>query len=1007
MTVKKKYFTPFSIICILFVMFFVTSEVIYSEGLSDAEHNCEMNILYKPQEIIRYDKNTGKALNPKFSPNFLNGRAAYGTLFSVSDNSVKPKDGFFSMDEEREFKIKYNEKFITVKAKVIAIGQHCYIWLLDDSDYHLKTDTVHEDGKCTLAGANSFTDDMAVNVSSKFDSIYVSMTDEETGFAKHAYVNNSDITLGPGGRNGDFGTDENGKNTGDGKVSILLYDIDADGTSDGGHYAGFFSTGDFISPEYYEGSSYLDMFHMDIGIKQGYYALKNGSLNKYFFGTLAHEFQHMLNYMYAGYKVSVDDQDSFTWLNELLSAYANLYYTEPGEVVVNSDTVEYASHNEYSPGTGLGDFLHFNQSFKNYAMANLISIFCHDLDDNFQSKVYSTFKSIPEEEFMKSSSVQIAGKCFEYLFPAAKEGDCIDSMRKAYESFMRRFFADGGSLDGKITLKRFENLFSDGSTLWDKRKENIKEIVFDGSKVELFGYDGEKSGLATHDKIYKVEGNTKNQPYVNINIPYVKDSRAFYYLALNKDGFTNLYTLVPGVTKSVETNGADVYLCVAGFLGDVSVNVSVKWTDNPVYDTDSKGENISVEVDNDNFASVVETLGDKSANLRFNLESGNALSAENMSLIRGKDINLVIYNNNFEFTINGKNISSVGSEAACPINLETYNNDYSGSLSLSKDDILSEFKFSVGNAEISDILVTSKVNKDLSELRTYLYEKGESARYSHVSAVLENGGYIAHKIKNGRTYLCSSKIVGGIIFSDIPSNLFLDSFDAKQKNSYIVKYRGSVGEETVKFSYFDGEKMWFMPENTGNYYMTLNYKYFSDVQNHWSYDYINQLSSRGIFEGIENEIFAPDEKVTRAMFVTALARLDGVDLSSFETVNFSDVKKDSWYFSSVAWAASKNLVLGMDEKSFAPTDNITREQAVVILSKYLEYKDLTLKEENKNISFKDESTISSWALSDVYRFVRFGIVSGRDDNSFDPRQNASRAEVSVIFSKLIKASLIK
>lgn len=1003
MTVKKKYFAPFTFICVLFVMFFVTSEVIYSKGLEDVQSSSEMNVLYKPQEIIRYDKNTGKVVSPKLSPKLFD-RAAYGTLFNVSNGS-KPKDGFFSMEEEREFKISYNEKFITVKAKVIAIGKYCYIWLLDDSDYHLKTETVHEDGKCTLAGTNAFTDDMAVNVSSKFDSIYVSMTNEETGFAKHAYVNNSDITLGPGGRNGDFGTDENGKNTGDGKVSILLYDIDADGTSEGGHFAGFFSTGDFISPEYYEGSSFLDMFHMDIGIKQGYYALKNAGLNKYFFGTLAHEFQHMLNYMYAGCKVSVDDQDSFTWLNELLSAYANLYYTSPGEVVVNSDTMEYASHNEYSPGKGPGDFLNFNQSFKNYAMANLVAMFFHDLDNNFQSKIYSAFKAIPGEEFMRASSVQIAGKCFEYLFPSANDGDLVESMRKAYEGFMLRFFADGGSLDGKTKLKRFENIFSDGSTLWDKRKENIKEVLTDGSKIELSGYDGVKSELVTHDKIYKVEGNEKNQPYVNINIPYVKDNRAFYYLALNKDGLTSLYTITPGVTKSIDASGANVYLCVAGFLGNISITPSVKWTDKPIYDATSDGDVISVEVDNDNFEVIVSGLGDKPANLRFNLETGNALSKENMSLIKGRNVNLIVYKGSLEFIINGKNISSVGSEAACAINLEVYNNDYSGSLGLAKDDILSEFKFSISNVGISEIIVNPKLSDDKSTAATYLYENGESAKYSHVSASVGEDKRIVNKIKNGKTYLCSSKIIGGILFSDVPEKLSLSTFDAKQKNSYIVKYKGSVAEETVKFSYFDGEKMWFMPENTGSYYMTLNYKYFSDVQNHWAYDYVNQLSSRGIFEGLEKEIFAPNEKVTRAMFVTALARLDGVDLSSFDKVKFNDVQKGSWYFPSVAWASSKNLVLGMDEESFAPNNNITREQAVVILSKYLKYKNLTLKEENKNISFSDEGKISSWALSDVHRFVRFGIVSGRDDNSFDPAENASRAEVSVIFSKLIKSAL--
>lgn len=1003
MIIRKNCINLFLSACILFLVFFISSDIVFSNGVDELVSNGEMNVIYKPQKIIRYDGIKGQIVSSKINLEFFQGLQPRFD-FNISSSYSKPKNGFFSLGEERVFKISYNNRFISVKALLIAEGQHCYIWILDDDDYHLKTGTTHSDEYCTLKGENSFTADMAAGVSNKFDDIYVAMTNEQTGFAKHAHVNNPDSTLGPDGRYGDFGTDENGQNTGDGKISILLYDIDADGTSDGGHYAGFFSTGDFINPSYYEGSNYLDMFHMDIGIKQGYYALRHTSLNKYFFSTLAHEFQHMLNYMYAGYKVSVDDQHSFTWLNELLSAYANLYYTSPGEVVIPTDTILYAASNEYSPGTGFGDFLNFNQSFKNYAIANLCAMFFHDLDSNFQSKVYNTFKNIPSEEFFRSSSVQVAGRCFSYLFPPGEGGTYIDSMRKAYENFMVRFFADGGILNGSVTLEKFNDIFSDGSSLWDKRKEKISEIVFDGSTINLLGYDGEKTGRATHDKIYKVEGNTENKPYVNIYIPYEEGRDALYYLALNNDKTTELYTVTPGVTRSVKTNGENVYLCAASFLSDISLNVSVTWSDTAVYNTASEGGRTVVEVDNENFASVVNSFNSQNITLRFNLERGKSLDKGNLSLILGKDIDLVIYNNNFEFTVKGRDIISLGSENVCNIKIETYDNDQS-SLNISKDDILSQFKFSIDNIELSKIFLYSKIKKGENDFRLYLYEKEQSGGYKYSSAFLENGNDIRHEIKNGGTYLCSSKIIGGIAFCDIPYNLFLNSVDANLKNSYIVKYISDDGEETIKFSYFDGEKVVFMPNLTGDYRMVLNSKYFSDVHNHWAIGYIQMLSSRGVFEGVEEQIFAPDEKVTRAMFVTALARLDGVDLSSFKSANFKDVHDDSWYFSSVAWASVNNIVLGLDDGTFAPSSNITREQAVVILSKYLNYKDFNLQENNTNLVFVDEAEISSWALSDVYKFNRLNIISGRGENLFDPKENASRAEVSVIFSNLIKSVL--
>ena len=52
--------------------------------------------------------------------------------------------------------------------------------------------------------------------------------------------------------------------------------------------------------------------------------------------------------------------------------------------------------------------------------------------------------------------------------------------------------------------------------------------------------------------------------------------------------------------------------------------------------------------------------------------------------------------------------------------------------------------------------------------------------------------------------------------------------------------------------------------------------------------------------------------------------------------------------------------------------------------------------------FPDHASISSWAVDAVYTARRAGLINGRAENGyFDPRGNASRAEVCAIVCRLM------
>ena len=99
--------------------------------------------------------------------------------------------------------------------------------------------------------------------------------------------------------------------------------------------------------------------------------------------------------------------------------------------------------------------------------------------------------------------------------------------------------------------------------------------------------------------------------------------------------------------------------------------------------------------------------------------------------------------------------------------------------------------------------------------------------------------------------------------------------------------------------------------------------YYNPV--YWAYE-------RGITTGIAEDSFAPEDTCTREQIVTFLWRMKGSPKPK-SGVNFSDVKKDSWYYDAVCWAFENNITTGLkDEKnSFGVGQPCTRAMCVTFL----------------------------------------------------------------------------
>lgn len=176
---------------------------------------------------------------------------------------------------------------------------------------------------------------------------------------------------------------------------------------------------------------------------------------------------------------------------------------------------------------------------------------------------------------------------------------------------------------------------------------------------------------------------------------------------------------------------------------------------------------------------------------------------------------------------------------------------------------------------------------------------------------------------------------------------------------------------------------------------------FTDVRtNDWFAGAVEYVVNNGLFSGVSDTSFAPNDPVTRGMLVTVLWRAAGEPSSSASA--FADVPADAWYAKAVAWANANGIVQGYDASTFAPDDRITREQLAAIFQRYAGFKGMETSGRGDLSQFGDTGALSNWAQEGVSWAVGAGLISGKGDGVLDPQGATTRAEAAVILQRFLE-----
>ncbi len=106
---------------------------------------------------------------------------------------------------------------------------------------------------------------------------------------------------------------------------------------------------------------------------------------------------------------------------------------------------------------------------------------------------------------------------------------------------------------------------------------------------------------------------------------------------------------------------------------------------------------------------------------------------------------------------------------------------------------------------------------------------------------------------------------------------------------------------------------------------------------------------------------------------------------------FKDIPNNYVYYKEIEYLTANNIITGQADGTFRPNDKLTRAHAAVIISRALGLNTANV----KNPSFKDIPANHMY-YKQIAAVVEAGIMSGRENNTFDPNATLTRAQMAKI-----------
>ncbi|MED4963747.1 Ig-like domain-containing protein [Heyndrickxia coagulans] len=393
-----------------------------------------------------------------------------------------------------------------------------------------------------------------------------------------------------------------------GKVNILCYDIQDGFSGSGGYVAGYFSPRDLYNYSY---SNQSEIFYIDTYPLMGMFGTKDVSQA---YSTLAHEFQHMINFNQKVFVQGLTDTTD-TWMDEGLSMAAEQIYT--GAPL--NDRIDY--YNEDADITKGHSLLYWDYAGDTLANYSLSYLFMEYLKAQCGqgNTIYKELINDPHTDYQAVQNI-----IHKYIDPNLSFGQFMTDFRAA------------------LVLKEDTGLYGfKGDTAFD----GLKVKTYSGSSIHIKGGGAIVKALSSKDD-FQVPSDKGS----DITYTLLEKGDAGAVTSLSKPSVQTVGdndtvvtgTADPNVTVKVAVNGKEIGSDSTNSNGSFSVSIPKQkaGTELHVHTEDGKGNQSeeTVVTVQDKTAPAVPTVGevsDTSTAVTGTTEAGAKVTVKSGSNILG------------------------------------------------------------------------------------------------------------------------------------------------------------------------------------------------------------------------------------------------------------------------------------------------------------------------------------------------------------------------------------
>ncbi len=229
--------------------------------------------------------------------------------------------------------------------------------------------------------------------------------------------------------------------------------------------------------------------------------------------------------------------------------------------------------------------------------------------------------------------------------------------------------------------------------------------------------------------------------------------------------------------------------------------------------------------------------------------------------------------------------------------------------------------------------------------------------------------------------------------------------DGEDTDAIVIYYINASGElEVVSNCIYDPEMgmVSFNTRHFSKYAVGYNKVSFKDVaSNAWYGKAVGFIAAREITKGTGGGNFSPEAKLTRGQFIVMLMSAYGIAPDTSSKDNFADAG-NTYYTGYLASAKRLSISNGVGNNMFVPENEITRQEMFTLLYNALKVIGRLPEgtDGNSLSSFADAESIAYWAKEATALMVETGIISGNGGKLY-PTNTTTRAEMAQVLYSLL------